>query len=304
MAKKPSPETPSALVTYSSAAALTLMCGGLVAGVLFGTRALERRAAEALDPGDVRLAIEWPVAAGGEGTWMPRACSEALEALAHDAAGPSSDLLDHEQLHRVATALSQSGWYSKTPLVTREQGGMIRVSGEWRIPAANVRYRGDDFLISWDGNPMPPGAQASNWIFDPAIGPPRDGAGERDYQRPWAGEDIAASLELLGKIASEPWVKQVQGVDASQFSSKGQLILITDQNTKVVWGGRPSKPALGEVSTAQKLEHLRQLVRDTKRIDASYPMIYVNQERLLFDLSATAMAQRKTSPDIEEVPEP
>ncbi|MCX5689623.1 MAG: hypothetical protein NTV94_07545, partial [Planctomycetota bacterium] len=75
-------------------------------------------------------------------------------------------------------------------------------------------------------------------------------------------------------------------------------------NTRVVWGGRPSKPALGEVSTAQKLEHLRQLVRDTKRIDASYPMIYVNQERLLFDLSATAMAQRKTSPDVEEVPEP
>jgi hypothetical protein len=32
---------------------------------------------------------------------------------------------------------------------------------------------------------------------------------------------------------------------------------------------------MGEVSTAQKLGHLRQLVKDTKRIDATYPLIYV-----------------------------
>jgi len=303
MAKKPSPETPSALITYSSAAALTLLCGALVTGVLFGTKALERRAAAALDKGTVQLDIAWPAAAGGSGTWMPRSCSESLESLALDAAGPSSDLLDADQLDRIATALSQSGWFARLPLVTRQPGGVIQVSGEWRIPAANVRFQNENYLISWDGNPMPPGVQASNWIFDPAIGPPRDNAGERDYHRPWAGEDIAASLELLAKIGSEPWVKQVQGIDASQYSSKGQLVLVTDQNTKVVWGGRPSKPALGEVSTAQKLEHLRQLVRDTKRIDASYPMIYVNQERLLFDLSATAMAQRQTSPDVSQLPD-
>jgi hypothetical protein len=303
MAKKSNSESRTAVVSYLSAAAITLICGGLVAGLCFGTRSLERHAAAVLDRHEIDLRIVWPKAAGGEGTWMPRACAEQITTLARDAAGESDEVLEAEQLERIGTALEQSGWYVGAPKVTRGVGGVILVDGAWRVPAANVRYRDQTYLVSWDGSPMPPGAQASLWIFDPALGPPRDGAGERDYSRPWAGEDMAASLELLAKVGGEAWARQVQGVDASDYSTKGSLTLITDRNTKVVWGGRPSKPAMGEVSTAQKMEHLRQLVRDTKRIDAAYPMIYVNQERLLFDLSATAMAQeRATSPDLPDEP--
>jgi hypothetical protein len=293
MAKKSnSSATPSAFVTYSCAAAITLLGGGLVAGLFFGTGALEERAAAALDRGETAVRIEWPVAAGGTGTWMPRASSEQLLAVAKEAAGSSLDSLSADQVVRVATAMAESGWFVGTPRVARVAGGEIVVDGTWRIPAANVRHQGSEYLISWDGSPMPPGVQAGKWIFDPALGPPRDGAGERDYVQPWAGEDVAASLELLGRIAPEPWSKQVRGVDASEYASKGTLVIVTDRDTRVVWGGRPSKPAMGEVSTAQKIEHLRQLVKDTKRIDATYPLIYVNQERLLFDISAAAQALR------------
>lgn len=296
MAKKSnSSATPSAFVTYSCAAAITLLSGGLVAGLFFGTGALEERAAAALDTGETPVRIVWPVAAGGTGTWMPRASSEQLLAVAKEAAGSSLDSLSAEQVVRVATAMAESGWFVGTPRVSRVAGGEIVVDGTWRIPAANVRHQGSEYLISWDGSPMPAGVQAGKWIFDPALGPPRDGAGERDYVQPWAGEDVAASLELLGRIAQEPWSKQVRGVDASEYASKGTLVIVTDRETRVVWGGRPSKPAMGEVSTAQKIEHLRQLVKDTKRIDATYPLIYVNQERLLFDISAAAQALRATA---------
>lgn len=298
MAKKTnSSATPSALVTYSCAAAITLLGGGLVTGLLFGTGALERRAAAALDRGDPAVTVVWPVAAGGTGTWMPRASSERLLAVAKEAAGPSRDALGAEQVLRVATAMAESGWFVGTPRVVRKAGGEIVVDGTWRVPAANVRHQGSEYLISWDGSPMPPGVQAGKWIFDPALGPPRDAAGERDYVQPWAGEDVAASLELLGRISAEPWASQVRGVDASEYASKGTLVIVTDRDTRVVWGGRPSKPSMGEISTAKKLEHLRQLVKDTKRIDATYPLIYVNQERLLFDISAAAQAVRSESTD-------
>ena len=285
--------------TYFSAIAITLILGAIVVGIGYGTRTLQNRAALVLDHGNVTISIDWPQASGG-GTWMPQASREELIDLAREAAGPSSDILEPRQLKYIATAMEQSGWFASSPLVTRESGGRISIRGQWRIPAANVRYRDQAFLISWDGCPMPPGVEAPKWILDPASGPPRDATGERNFTYPWSGEDIAASLELLDRVVREPWANQVKGIDASQYVSQGQLALITDNETRVVWGGRPKKPALGEVSTPQKLEHIRQLVKDTRRIDANYPLIYVNQERLQFDISATAVAKRSDADDQEE----
>ena len=302
MAKKLSAQSVNSLKTYASAAAITLLCGGLVAAMVFGNSSLDRRASAVLDPHEVIIDMVWPAARAEADsqaaadktprTWMPLACREQILSLAKTAASPSSDLLKAEQLSRISKALEQSGWFAKLPLITRKPGGVIRVDGQWRIPAANVRHANQSYLISWDGRPMPTGVETSLSIFDPAVGPPRDSTGDRDFTRPWGGEDVAACLELLSKLSVQPWLGQVQGIDASQYAKSGTLIIVTDNNTKVVWGGRPSKPALGEVSTSQKLEHLRQLVKDTKRIDANYPLIYINQERLQFDISATATAIR------------
>lgn len=294
MGKQVVREKLEALRTYAAAAAITLLCGGLVAGVIFGNAPLRTRAAAVLDVGEVRIEMVWPRARGGEGkgTWMPVASRETLVALAREAAGSSTDVLEAGQLSRISAALEKCGWFARPPLISRRPGGVIRVDGEWRIPAASVRHGGQTYMISWDGRPMPTGVETGVWIYDPAVGPPRDGAGERDFTRAWGGEDVAASLELLKEVVSQPWAVQVQGVDASQYARSGSLVIITDNNTKVVWGGRPSKPAMGEVGTGQKLAHLRQLVKETKRIDANYPMIYINQERMQFDISATATAIR------------
>jgi hypothetical protein len=80
----------------------------------------------------------------------------------------------------------------------------------------------------------------------------------------------------------------VAGIDASEYSTNGKLVIVTPEQTRVVWGGRPSKPLIGEVSTAQKLAHIAQIMQNYKRIDAGYPLIYVNSVNLQFDISASA----------------
>ena len=89
-------------------------------------------------------------------------------------------------------------------------------------------------------------------------------------------------------MVDKPWAKQVAAIDASEYSSHNRLSLITPEKTRIVWGGRPTKPAIGEVSTAQKLAYLSQLFHDYKRIDAAHDVVYVNSGNLQFDISATA----------------
>jgi hypothetical protein len=125
--------------------------------------------------------------------------------------------------------------------------------------------------------------------MDPAVGPPAFGDVTPDYGTAWAGEDIVASIELIELMQDKPWFHQVAGVDVSEYSARGRLTLVTPDGTRVVWGGRPTKPLIGEVSTAQKLAHLSQIMHDYKRIDAGYPLIYVNAANLQFDISASAI---------------
>jgi hypothetical protein len=280
-------------VAYLTSFCMLIVFGAILLGITTGMRPLESKAARLLDAGQVEVTIAWPPIGGGQpGTWLPRRDQEDLLAVARAAVGDSSELLGRTPLERIGAAIAQSGWFDGDPIVRRETGSRIAVSGRWRIPAAVVRSEGRDYLISWDAKPMPPvyspGESNLRVIIDPAIGPPRHSDGERDFSTAWPGEDIAASLELLELVSEQPWAGQVAGVDASQYSSDGRLVLVTPQNTRVVWGGRPNRPSIGDVSTAQKLAHIAQVVQDFRRIDAGYSLIYVNSAKLQFDISASS----------------
>jgi hypothetical protein len=280
-----------------------------------GLRPLEARAAKVVSHTPVRIDIAWPVMArpaakakagakptpeAAPQTWLPRQQQEELLALAQEAyhgtgaAAPTGrEGFSRSPLERIGQALAASGWFEGTPMVRRTSDSTISVEGAWRIPAALVRHDGKDYLISWDAKPMPlvydaGAAKSMRVILDPALGPPMNQDGSRDFATSWQGEDIAASLELLQLMVDKPWYRQVSGIEASQYSAKGQLTLVTPEKTRVVWGGRPSKPAIGEVSTAQKLAYLSQLLHDCKRIDAGHDLIYINMGTLQFDISATA----------------
>jgi hypothetical protein len=300
---------------YLASICILILLAGVVVGMAVGMRPLEARAAKVVSHTPVKIDIVWPTtkpakkaeakaakpgAAPAEKpkTWLPAQQQEELLSLAQEAYAGSPTATGREgfsrsPLERIGQALGASGWFDGTPKVKRAADSTITVDGAWRVPGALVRHDGKDYLISWDGKPMPlsydaGAAKSIRVIIGPAMGPPMNQDGTRDFTGAWQGEDIAASLELLSMMADKPWAKQVAGVDATEWSSRGRLTLVTPENTRVVWGGRPSKPAIGEVSTAQKLAYLQQLLHDFKRIDANHDVVYINSGTLQFDVSATA----------------
>ncbi|MBK9189041.1 MAG: hypothetical protein IPM33_08805 [Phycisphaerales bacterium] len=269
----------------------------VAAGLLLGINPLELRAAQATDE-KAQITILWPELAGtgsGEkpkGTWLPRQFQEELLVLAGHAWTDAATRGPRGRLDAVATALEKTGWFVGTPRARRESGSRVIVDGVWRIPAAVVRHGGRDHLISWTGMPMPAqydiGAANLRAIIAPALGPPRDADARPDFGTAWPGEDIAASLELLAIVIDRPWGVQVAAVDASEYSSKNTLTIVTSHNTRIIWGGRPSKPRQGDVSTNEKLVRLGTLYRDWGRIDAKYNAIDISQPHLTIDVRAGA----------------
>ncbi|MDX2131309.1 MAG: hypothetical protein SFY69_04580 [Planctomycetota bacterium] len=287
-------------LSHVTGACVLLICLALLCGVLLGIRPLEARAASLTRSPRPTITIHWPPLPGGAGTWLPRDEQERLAQLASDAAGADENPYAPDTLERISRALASTGWFEGYPSVRRGSPGSIGVRGSWRIPAAVVRSQGTDFLLSWDAMPLPPaydaGASTLPVIHSPAKGPPRAPSGERIFTSPWQGSDVGAALELLGAVGGKPWSAQVAGVDLSRYTTEEVLMLVTRSGNRIVWGGRPSAPRSGEVSTRQKLVHLAQLHHDFKQIDAGYPLIYINTGRLQFDTSATAAAESAVNP--------
>ncbi|GJQ29331.1 MAG: hypothetical protein HBSAPP03_12150 [Phycisphaerae bacterium] len=267
---------------------------GVLAGAILGLEPLERRASARVARTTPHVRIVWPNSLpGSEGTWLPGDEQERLMRLAYHAVEGGSSF-SRMPLERLSQSMADSGWFRGTPIVRRDTHGYV-VEGSWRVPAAVVRAGEKDYLISWEASPLPKvypaGGSRLPAILNPAQTPPMHPDGMPDKARPWPGEDVGAALELLATAASQPWAGQVAGVDVSKYAAEGSLMLVTRGGNTIVWGGRPTKPRLGEVSTAQKLIHLSQLRRDFGTIDAGYPLIYVNTDRLQFDTTATARQQ-------------
>ena len=302
MARKDSSQsTPFSWGTFLSALAsfsLFALLLGLVIGVVLGLKPLERKASQLTAGVPTSIEIRWPTVPGNpQVTWIPQAERTSLEQVGLAAIGNDTDRFSVGALERVGQSMTGSGWFQEPPRVTRGTGGRVVVQGAWRVPAAVVRRDGMEQLISWEGLPMPylkPAGESRFPVIDsPAQKAPKSSSGDVDYATAWAGDDVAASLELLQVLLRQNWAHQVAGIDVSNYGTDHVLVISTTFGTKVVWGGRVSKPALGEVSSAQKLAHMTQLFMEHKRIDAGYPMIYVNNSKLQFDISATADALAK-----------
>lgn len=286
--------------------ALMLCIVGIAIGATFGIGPLEARASRILNSKPTAIDISWPrllVAPGSAGvegqptTWLPQQFQEELLALAHKQLGADPDVFARDPLKRIAIALGNSGWFEGLPLVKREAGGVVRVDGKWRVPAAVVRSSGKDRLISWEAKPMPVSYEPGRSGLKVIVGVPEPGSasGRPDYQQPWPGEQTQAALELLALVSREVWADQVSGVDVSSYAAKKQLLLLTRYGTIIDWGGRPSKPRPGDTSTPSKLAKIALLNRDFRRIDGGMPAVDVwlmPDRPLEIDLTATANAAK------------
>ncbi|MCA9297654.1 MAG: hypothetical protein KDA28_01230, partial [Phycisphaerales bacterium] len=215
--------------------AIVVLAGGLlgIGAIATGMGRLSARAAQL--PGVMPEAIEivWPPSPAGEpgATWLHEQFQDELLGVAYGAiqAEPSPFRPSHEggQLGAIGRALDATGWFASTPIVRREAEGIIRVTGEWRLPAAVVRHDARDWLISWDGALLPVayavGESDLRVIVGVDQGPTRDDAGDVIYGTPWPGGAVDAGLELLSLSLSQSWKDQVAGVSVAEFPERQHL---------------------------------------------------------------------------------
>lgn len=284
---------------------------GVIAGFVMGYRPLHREARRNIVDIPAKVEVVWPLAPAPKGatpkTWLPEQFQQQILKMALDQLGDAPAVFSRDPLESVGIALEQSGWFEGRPRVSRVGDNTIRIEGDWRLPAAVVRAGPKDQLLSWSGRLMPPEYDTNTSglcvILAAASAKPALKDGSPDYRSVWPGDDMAAALELLATVKPLPWSSQVAGIDLTDYAHTQQLTMLTREDTRIVWGGRPSKPLLGETSSASKLDRINEINRRFARIDANKPAIDISGVHAVeINITASAAAGVDDKADKPEKP--
>lgn len=290
-----------------SIAGMFVIGGTLGLGALFLLGKVEGATAVRLAKSPPMLVIHWPVLASDQPeaeqtTWMPGTLRSELESLALGRI-VTDDPLSGESLARIGAALGATGWFEGPAVVRRayrNNRSVIDVSGTWRVPVAVVRYDDLDYLVSKDGRLLParysPGASGMPVVIGVSHPPPANReTGALAFGEPWTGKAVGEALDLLRLMSMMPFAAQVAGVDVARFEQTAQLEIVTDRQTRILWGGGPQRPLPGEVRTEGKIALLLDIARRYGRIDAGQPRIEIFSDRVVIDRTAGAVANVPSS---------
>ncbi len=269
----------------------------LISAVLLGVGPIKDRVGDLrADPIDVVFA--WPALAGASlaapdapRTWMPEDERWRLEQIVRISV--SLDPFDSDSLQLAQQELAATGWFAHGPIVRRRAHGLIEVTGPWRAPAAVVRAGANDLLISADARLLPITYRAGAAGTLPVMlgvwgGPPMTAEGELVYGARWIGDDLAASLRLLGALRASAAFDKVQAIDAGDFDREQRLTIVTSDGARVVWGHPPGTGADGEPADDVKLARFESLLSDVGWIHAGRPLARLYTPYVLIDETARA----------------
>lgn len=266
---------------------------GVAFGLTFGVHELRARSSAIMraqaDAPVVRVGFTWPPLPGSPNqTWLPEQDQEELIRVAVRAAG-EVDPLSHAPLRDVSRILGRTGWFDAMPRVRVVEPGVLHVSGEWRQPAAVVRWEGRDHLISTRAMPMPPvyraGGSNRPVILGSAHGPGEPGTPGAGLSMAWPGQDVRSALELLTILWNAGLLGQVAGVDVAGYNRGGPIEIVTTGGGRIVWGSAPDEWKPGEPSVEERVRRLRGLVDRTDRLDGGQKRIEIHRARVEIDLS-------------------
>lgn len=264
----------------------------LAGGWALSRGSLERRVAS-YSTGVPSVRIEWPTVpdAGGEArTWVPSAVRSEMEEIV--TANVSSDPFDRASLDAAADRLRASGWFATLREVRRRAGGLVTVSGTWRVPAAVVMRDGRSHLVAMDGAVLrlPSTVGTPDRLFqitNPMSPPPKGDHGGIVYGVPWPGSDVQSAIALLKLLHARPQVaRQIAGVDLGEFSRSSKLTLVTDRGHRIIWGSPLGETLPGEVAVERKIARLEQNLKDFGRIDADQHRVEIYTPVVLVDKTA------------------
>ena len=242
------------------------------------------------DPPAAKPQAPQPTAADLAGnTWLPEQFQQELKRSAMKALGDNPDPLSREPLDRVAQAMEDSCWFASRPTVERQASGLLKVHGNWRIPVGVIASGDREVLLAADGAPLPvvydKGQSGMSSIIGLAHPPAPSAAGSVNTKTTLADDDAQASLELFLLLKRQPWAAQVASVDASSYLTTKRLAIVTTAGNRIEWGGKPSKPLVGEITTKGKLSRMEEFNQRFGAIDARQARLEIYGPFMLVDYS-------------------
>lgn len=190
-------------------------------------------------------------------SWMDPALRDELRAkVAHSV---SADPLDGRGLADAAAMLQDDPWVASVTQVRRAPQGYVKVTADYRAPAAVVAGDRGYHVVDRDGVWLegPVDRAATRWSRLPLVtgvsaDPPAT------YGKPWPGTDIQAALSLENTLRREPYADQITAYDVSHRDLKGRLwlVLYTD-GPAIIWGLPPGQERSVEPQAPVKLGALR-----------------------------------------------
>lgn len=227
-------------------------------------------------------------------TWLDSESRLGLERLVSRQLGENP--LDSRAVAATHEALLATGWFDESRggvRVIRGEDGIVRVDGVWRIPVAAVRTGDSDHLVARGGELLQPVYKPDGSGFKVILGVSHE---KPEFGKPWLGGDVQEGLELLKFLGSMPGYQQVYGIDVSEFVNSKQLVIVTDQGNRIIWGGssRADDYTAGQAKPEKKREELTKLFATYGRIDAGRAVIDVRPEAGAYiHISELARSERR-----------
>lgn len=253
--------------------------------------------------------------------WMDARLAEQIVSSVQPRQARSA--LDQDLLKEITQKLQGNPWVRKVNRVRRAfgqaAGDTIEVDCEYRAPMALVSVaspgRYDSFAeysrhvreyvmvdiegyrlpLRYDG-PRPPDVMfASNGsvnlrVIDGVLAAPPKLAGQK-----WAGDDLAAGLELAGFLSGKAVVENAHRVWVWNYAGRrvandAQLTLITKHGTEIRWGEPVKQKFYAELHPTEKVKRLGLIQREYGRIDAKHSWLDIRFPDVLFPRDEAPLA--------------
>ena len=240
------------------------------------------------DPPDIVL-VNRPV-------WMSDFLAEQIANTARPRTAHSP--FDQQMLVDAVEMLRTNPWIKDVKQVRRAfrkaPGDILEIDCTYRAPIAIVQW-GDFFsLVDGEGVKLPEQftyGQLSKIMFgqdgkmniriiDGVVRPP-PAPGHK-----WIGDDLAAGIDLVKVLYGQPYTEEIRTVRVTNFGGRvdpkeAWLVCVTRDQTEVRWGRvKDNDPA--EVSIAQKLDYLHQIVEKYHRVDANHSAVDIRFDKVTF----------------------
>lgn len=250
--------------------------------------------------------------------WMKPQVAAAIARSAQPMAGCSA--FDRQVLEDIADIARRNPWVKKVKQVRRvfdqRPGDTIEIDCEYRIPAAWVRDGGKTpretdriILVDTDGIILPENRPLRGDELRAALYGPDgkvnlrciDGVARRAPMEngriavglKWIGDDLQEGLKLARILHGRAAAEQLIIIDVNnhagrQDNREAYIVCHTPRGSVIRWGG--ATDTVAEITGAQKLLMLDQLVQKFKSADMNQPWVDLRFDQVGFPKSSVADA--------------